>query len=126
MAPAFANPERLPRPATDYERWLGRDDQDLGSVRQYDLDKGADDYHNGGLITITEDSDSPGIVDHSNQPGSSILSSDESSQPGHYYRRPTVPDFIALYAALIIAALLVRKLHTFLTRSRRRRQLEEK
>ncbi|KAL6237888.1 hypothetical protein BDW75DRAFT_202939 [Aspergillus navahoensis] len=126
MAPAFGNPERLPRPATDYERWLGKDDQHLDSVRQYGPERGADDNSNDGLITVTGDSDSPESVDHSNQHGSSTLTSDESAPPAQYDRRPTVPDFIALYAALIIAVLLVRKLHTFLTRSQRRRRPEEK
>ncbi|KAL5046565.1 hypothetical protein BDW71DRAFT_181896 [Aspergillus fruticulosus] len=125
MAPAAAKPERLLSPATDYERWLGKDDQDLDSVRQFDPDRGADDYSDDGLIMITGDSGSPEIVDNSNQPGSPTLSSDESTQPDHRYHRPTVPDIIALYAALIIAVLLVRRLYTLLTRSRRRRRPEE-
>ncbi|KAL4772488.1 hypothetical protein BDW60DRAFT_187332 [Aspergillus nidulans var. acristatus] len=125
MAPAAAKAERLPRPATDYERWLGDDEQHLDSVRQYDFDQGQIDYSNDGVITDTRDSSSPEIVG-SNDPGSSPLSSDESSQPSRHYTRPTVPDFVALYAAIIIAVLLVLKLHGSLRRPRWRRPEEKK
>ncbi|CBF84559.1 predicted protein [Aspergillus nidulans FGSC A4] len=125
MAPAAAKAERLPRPATDYERWLGDDEQHLDSVRQYDLDQGQKDYTNDGVITVAEDSSPPEIVD-SDDLGSSPLSSDESSQPRHHYTRPTVPDIVALYAAIIIAVLLVLKLHGSLRRPQWRRSEEKK
>ncbi|KAL4813493.1 hypothetical protein BDW67DRAFT_105996 [Aspergillus spinulosporus] len=125
MAPAAAKAERLPRPATDYERWLGYDEQHLDEVRQYDLDQEENDYSDDGLITNTGDSNSPGIV-AGNDAVSSSLSSDDFSQPSRHYARPTVPDFVAFYAVIIIAIILVLKLHGSLKRSRWRRPEEKK
>ncbi|KAL4745379.1 hypothetical protein BDW72DRAFT_208252 [Aspergillus terricola var. indicus] len=125
MAPVAAKSERLPRPATDYERWLGDDEQQLDSVRQYDLDRGVNEYSNDGLITITGESNSPEIVG-SNDPGTSTLSSEESSQPSRQYAHPTAPEFVAFYAVMIIAVLVVLGLHGSLRKSRWRRQEEKK
>ncbi|KAL4740258.1 hypothetical protein BDV11DRAFT_185748 [Aspergillus similis] len=122
MAPAAPKSERRPRPATDYERWLGDDEQHLGSVRQYDLNREANEYSDDGLITIG-DSDSPEIV---NDPGYSTLLSGEASQPSRHNARPTVPDFVAFYAVVIIAVLLVLRLHGSLKGSRWRRPEEKK
>ncbi|KAL4973555.1 hypothetical protein BDW66DRAFT_141830 [Aspergillus desertorum] len=62
MAPAATNPERLLRPATDFERWLGENDKLLDSVREYDVDPGANEHSYDGRITITGASDSPEIT----------------------------------------------------------------
>ncbi|RDW64430.1 uncharacterized protein DSM5745_09841 [Aspergillus mulundensis] len=129
MPPATARAKKSPRPATDYERWLGDDDQTLDSVRRYDTNQSADDRHDTD-ITVTGESDSPALVRSNHdqprpntEPGPLPILPDDSPQSGRHYPRPTVPDFVALYAALIIAILLVRRLHIFLRRSLWERRL---
>ncbi|KAL4898874.1 hypothetical protein BDW74DRAFT_164343 [Aspergillus multicolor] len=133
MAPAIEKAKKSPRPATDYERWLGEDDQQLDSVRRYDSDRSADNQNRGQDTkrAVTNEINFSSLVRsnvHSQlqpnpEPSALPISFDDSPLSGRHYPRPTVPDFITLYAALILAILLIRRLHTFLRRSRPKGQL---